>query len=97
MKTRLFNNRAIGWQAEDFDFLADRICMTSEFPEGRYGFFIPIDANGTPAFPFSIGRYWYGNNINGRVVSGNITQTAVTNFVGGPNAELRFAHRTCHV
>ena len=104
----------IGWYAEDFDFLGERIkastgtnyqqgvdydldkpngrqCVTPEFPGGTYAYFIPIDANGAPAFPYSIGRYWYGNNTGGRVVNGNITQTVITNFVGGPNAELRLA------
>ena len=107
-------NFPIGWYAEDFDFLGDRIkpatgtnyrqgvdydldkpngriCVTPEFPGGTYAYFIPVDASGAPAFPYSIGRYWYGNNTGGRVVNGNITQTVVTNFVGGPNAELRLA------
>lgn len=104
----------IGWYAEDFDFLGDRIkattgtnyqqgvdydldkpngriCVTPEFPGGTYAYFIPIDSNGAPAFPFSIGRYWYGNNTGGRVVNGNITQAVITNFVGGPSAELRLS------
>ncbi len=90
----------IGWYAEDFDYLGDRgytqgihfdldkpngrICMTPEFPGGTYAYFIPIDANGAPAFPFSIGRYWYGNNTGGRVPNGNITETVTTPFTGGP-------------
>jgi hypothetical protein len=63
--------------------------VTPELPGGTYAYFIPVDASGAPAFPYSIGRYWYGNNTGGRVVNGNITQTVVTNFIGGPNAELR--------
>lgn len=90
----------IGWYAEDFDYLGDRgytqgihfdldkpngrICVTPEFPGGTYAYFIPIDANGAPAFPYSIGRYWYGNNTGGRVPNGNITETVTTLFTGGP-------------
>ena len=90
----------IGWYAEDFDYLGDRgytqgihfdldkpngrICVTPEFPGGTYAYFIPIDAVGAPAFPFSIGRYWYGNNTGGRVPNGNITETVTTLFTGGP-------------
>jgi hypothetical protein len=107
-------NYPMGWYAEDFDFLGDRINpatgtnyqqgvdydldkpngrfgVTPEFPGGTYAYFIPVDAGGAPAFPYSIGRYWYGNNTGGRVLNGNITQVVVTNFVGGPAAELRLA------
>lgn len=105
-------NFPIGWYAEDFDFLGDRLNpatgtryqqgvdydldkpngrfgVTPEFPGGTYAYFIPVDAAGAPAFPYSIGRYWYGNNTGGRVINGNITQAVVTNFVGGPRSELR--------
>lgn len=90
----------IGWYAEDFDYLGDRgytqgvhfdldkpngrTCVTPEFPDGTYAYFIPIDATGAPAFPFSIGRYWYGNRTGGRVPNGNITEGFTTLFTGGP-------------
>jgi len=100
----------IGWYAEDFDFLGDRIktvgtgakyqqgvdydldkpngrfCVTPEFPSGTYAYFIPVDLSGAPAFPFSIGRYWYGNNIGGRVVNGNITESVTTFLSAGPSS-----------
>ena len=107
-------NFPMGWYAEDFDFLGDRIksgsgtnyqqgvdfdlgkpngriCVTPEYPGGTYAYFLPVDTNGAPAFPYVIGRNWYGTNTGGRVINGNITQTVVTNFLGGPNAELRLA------
>jgi hypothetical protein len=98
----------IGWYAEDFDYLGDRVktpstgakylqgvdfdlnkpngrqCVTPEFPGGTYAYFIPIDATGAPAYPFSIGRYWYGVNNGGRVINGNITESVTTQFTGGP-------------
>ena len=90
----------IGWYAEDFDYLGDRgytqgihfdldkpngrLCVTPEFPGGTYAYFIPIDAVGAPAFPYSIGRYWYGNRTGGRVPTGNITESVTTLFTGGP-------------
>jgi len=90
----------IGWYAEDFDYLGDRgyaqgshfdldkpngrICVTPEFPGGTYAYFIPIEAGGAPAFPYSIGRYWYGNHSGGRVVNGNITESVTMLFSGGP-------------
>jgi hypothetical protein len=98
----------IGWYAEDFDFLGDRVknsatgahylqgvdydldkpngrsCVTPEFPGGTYAYFIPVDANGVPAFPYSIGRYWSGKTTGGRVVGGNITEFVTTVYTGGP-------------
>ncbi len=90
----------IGWYAEDFDYLGDRgysqgthfdldkpngrLCVTPEFPGGTYAYFIPIDAAGAPAFPYSIGRYWYGSNTGGRVPNGNIGESVTTLFTGGP-------------
>ena len=97
----------IGWYAEDFDFLGDRVksgglnyqqgvdydldkpngrtCVTPDFPEGTYAYFIPVDSSGVPAFPFSIGRYWHGSTTGGRVVNGNITETVTTLYTGGPS------------
>ena len=54
----------IGWYAEDFDFLGD---VVKPGTGGTYAYFIPIDTNGAPAFPYSIGRYWYSNNTGGEV------------------------------
>ncbi len=103
-------NFPIGWYAEDFDFLGDRLnaitgtnyqqgvdsdldqpngrlCVTPEFPGGTCAYFVPIDASGVPAFPYSIGRYWYGTNTGGRVVKDNITEAVTTYFVGGPDLQ----------
>lgn len=90
----------IGWYAEDFDYLGDRgytqgvhfdldkpngrFCVTPDFPNGTYAYFIPIDAAGAPAFPYSIGRYWFGSRTGGRVPNGNITESVTTLFAGGP-------------
>lgn len=68
----------------DLDKPNGRFCVTPEFPNGTYAYFIPVDANGAPAFPFSIGRYWHGNTTGGRVVNGNITETVATLYTGGP-------------
>ncbi len=68
----------------DLDKPNGRQCVTPEFPGGIYAYFIPIDANGVPAFPYSIGRYWRGTRSGGRVVNGNITETVTTLFTGGP-------------
>jgi hypothetical protein len=100
----------IGWYAEDFDYLGDRgftqgihfdldkpngrLCVTPEFPGGTYAYFIPIDAAGAPAFPYSIGRYWYGDRTGGRVPNGNITESVTTLFTGGPAIAESWANPT---
>lgn len=37
-----------------------RFCVTPEYPEGVYAYFITIDAIGTPVFPYSVGLNFYG-------------------------------------
>ena len=36
-----------------------RFCVTPEYPEGVYAYFITIDANGSPAFPYILGSNYY--------------------------------------
>lgn len=35
-----------------------RFCITPEFPNGRYCYFITVNSNGTPVFPYNIGKYY---------------------------------------
>lgn len=36
-----------------------RFCVTPEYPEGTYAYFITIEADGTPAFPYILGENYY--------------------------------------
>lgn len=98
-------NYPLGRYVEDNDFLGDlgktqgvdfdldeyngRFCVTPEFPNGTYAYFVTITTNGAPAFPYNLGRSFYGNPAGNTVSS--IGETVTTNFVGGANAELRLA------
>jgi hypothetical protein len=42
-------------------------------------------ADGTPTYPYNIGRAFYGNPTGASVTS--LSETVVTNFVGGPNTQ----------
>lgn len=69
-------SQPLGWYLQDFDHLADhgyaqgvafdldryngRWCVTPEFPGGTYAYFVAIESDGTPAFPYIIGRQYYG-------------------------------------
>ncbi|HWD92669.1 MAG TPA: YHYH protein [Verrucomicrobiae bacterium] len=72
-------------QGADFDLdeYNGRWCVTPEFPNGTYAYFVSISSNGTPTFPYNIGRAFYGSATGGSVAS--IAETVMTNFVGGPN------------
>jgi hypothetical protein len=70
----------------DLDEYNERWCVTPEFPNGTNAYFVAIDSNGTPVFPYNIGRAFYGNPSGGSVTA--ITETVTTNFLGGPNQTL---------
>jgi hypothetical protein len=75
---------APGTNTYDLDEYNGRWCVTPEFPNGTYAYFVAIAADGTPVFPYNIGRGYYGSAAGGSVAS--ISETVVTNFLGGPNA-----------
>lgn len=67
----------------DLDEYNGRFCVTPEFPGGTYAYFVSISSNGTPAYPYNIGRSYCGNPTGAGVT--NIAETVTTNFLGGPN------------
>jgi len=93
-------NYPLGRYMEDNDYLGDhgymqgvdfdldqyngRYCVTPEFPNGTYAYFVAISSNGTPLFPYNIGRGYYGSPAGGSVSA--ISETVATNFLGGPEA-----------
>ncbi len=66
----------------DLDEHNGRVCVTPEFPAGVYAYFISIEANGTPKFPYIVGRTYHGTPTGGGVTS--ITEAVTTDFKGGP-------------
>jgi uncharacterized protein (TIGR03437 family) len=74
----------LGRYLEDYDYvqgLGDldqyngRFTVTPEFPNGTYAYFVTIDANGNPAFPYVIAGQFYGTASGGttKSVSGTVT------------------------
>ena len=78
-------------QGVDFDLneYNVRYCVTPEFPNGTYAYFVSVSASGTPAFPYNIGRSFYGSPTGNTVAS--LTETVTTNFVGGASSPLNAA------
>lgn len=63
----------------DLDEYNGRTCVTPEYPNGTYAYFVAITSNGAPAFPYNIGRAFRGVP-NGSAAA--ITEAVVTNFIG---------------
>ncbi len=92
----------LGHYLEDYEYLGDlglvhgddfdldlhngRFCVTPEFPDGTFVYFVCIEEDGTPKFPYNIGRTFYGNPV------GNVAQTLPADasiiFEGGPEHPL---------
>ena len=102
------NQFPLGRYMEDNDYLGDlgqtlgvdfdlneynvRFCVTPEFPEGVWAYFVCIDEYGRPVFPYNIGRSFFGdpvgNNVNNIPHSDESGATVTTVFEGGPEAPL---------
>jgi hypothetical protein len=75
---------APGTNTYDLDEYNGRWCVTPEFPNGTYAYFVSINSNGVPVFPYNIGRGFYGSPTGSSVTA--ITDNVVTNFLGGPES-----------
>lgn len=75
----------LGRYLEDYDYTAGsgdldqyngRTTVTPDFPNGTYAYFITIDANGNPQFPYVIAGQYYGTASGGEVqpVAGTLTE-----------------------
>lgn len=45
----------------DLDEYNGRWCVTPEYPNGTYAYFVSTDDSGNPKFPYVVGFYYYGN------------------------------------
>ena len=101
----------IGWYLQDFDYLGDRgytqgttfdldecngrWCVTPEYPEGTYAYFVSIDSSFQPAYPYIIGRQYYGVKQGGNWAAAStvgfnaLESPNVTTYQGGADAETR--------
>jgi len=63
------NQYPLGAYIEDFEYIVGlgdldeyngRYCVTPEYPNGIYAYFVTIDANLDPVYPYTPGPYYYG-------------------------------------
>jgi hypothetical protein len=89
---------ALGHYIEDYDYRGDlgqvqgthfdlneqnaRFCVTPEFPSGTWAYFTTIESNGTPAFPYTTGRQFFGTPSGGAVTT--IAEPVHTAKLAGP-------------
>src|SRR6185369_2256832 len=69
----------------DLDEYNGRWCVTPEFPNGTYAYFVSISSNGTPTYPYNIGRAFRGDPVGSSVTV--ISETVTTCFLGNTNLE----------
>ena len=93
----------LGHYLEDYDYLGDigqapgvdfdlddhngRFCVTPEYPDGTYAYFVSIETDGTPKFPYNIGRTYYGTPSADTAAA--IPAGAEIVFEGGPEKTIR--------
>ena len=74
----------------DLDKYNGRFCVTPEFPNGTYAYFSTLDASNAPAFPYNIGRQFYGNVTGGtsNTTAMNADTPLTRQFLGGANTAI---------
>ncbi len=76
----------------DFDLNEQnvRFCVTPEYPAGTWAYFTPINSDGTPQYPYTTGRAYYGDPTGGATTAAVMTaDTPLTqHFIGGANKPL---------
>jgi hypothetical protein len=53
----------------DLDRYNGRCCVTPEFPEGTYAYFVTVDCDGNPLFPYVTGRQFCGQALGEEMLS----------------------------
>jgi hypothetical protein len=81
--------------AGDLDIHNGRYCVTPDYPGGTYAYFVTIDANLNPVYPFVLGPTYYGipGNVRPRVtpVGPDTTYTPANTAVGKiPNTTIKY-------
>ncbi len=64
----------------DLDMYNGRFSVTPEYPGGIYAYYVTIDANGAPAYPYSLGPNYYGQVVLENFGGNGSPNEAVTTF-----------------
>lgn len=89
----------LGRYVDDYDYVAGagdldqyngRFTVTPDYPSGTYAYFVTLDAQGAPAFPYLINVQYYGSKTNGGTVN-SVASDAVDYFTSGKLAQTASA------
>lgn len=81
----------LGKYIEDYEYVQGlghldeyngRVCVTPEYPSGTYAYFVTVDEDLIPVFPYTVGKYYYGT-----VPSGNTGPNSGHNTIPGGATE----------
>ncbi len=81
----------LGKYIEDYEYVQGlghldeyngRVCVTPEYPSGTYAYFVTVDEDLVPVYPYTIGKYYYGT-----VPSGNTGPGGGHNTIPGGATE----------
>ena len=72
----------------DLDQYNGRSCVTPEFPGGTYAYFVTVDVNGNPAFPYMLGKQYYGTK-TGTSQGVTVPTTGVTELFNGGGLNVK--------
>jgi hypothetical protein len=81
----------LGKYIEDYEYVQGlghldeyngRVCVTPEYPNGTYAYFVTVDEDLVPVYPYTIGKYYYGT-----VQSGNTGPGGGHNTIPGGATE----------
>ncbi|MCG3166169.1 MAG: hypothetical protein POELPBGB_01945 [Bacteroidia bacterium] len=92
----------LGKYIEDYEYVQGlghldeyngRVCVTPEYPGGTYAYFVTVDEDLIPVYPYTVGKYYYGTVQSGNTGPGgghNTIPGGATEYVNttGINAEL---------
>ena len=92
----------LGHYIEDYEYMGDlgltqgidydldehngRFCTTPDFPNGTYAYFITCEDDGTPTFPYNVGRAYKGTPTGGSV--NNLSQNINIFAEGGAESKV---------
>lgn len=95
---------SIGTFAEDYEYLGDlgktqgvdfdlnrqnvRFCVTPEYPNGTYAYFVCIDSAGATVFPDIINQEYFGSAANGQGTVSSITESVTEYQDVGPASAI---------
>lgn len=77
-------NAAIHFDLNEYNV---RFCVTPEFPSGTWAYFTNIEPDGTPVFPYNIGRYYFGTPSG--TSPNTVPAGVVLHWEGGPKTESK--------